>query len=36
MEDWPSLPAHIVLLLYTAIGLLTLTVVSSSFSFKCV
>lgn len=36
MDDWPQPPANIVLMLYTAIGLLTLTLVSGSYSFQCV
>jgi hypothetical protein len=36
MDDWPAPPAHLVLMLYTLIGVLTLSVVSGSYAFQCV
>ena len=35
MEDWPAPPAHIVLMLYTLVAILTLCIVSSKFPFQC-
>lgn len=36
MTDWPTLPAHIILMFYTMVGILTLSIVSSRHSFQCV
>lgn len=36
MTDWPAPPVHFVLVLYTLIGVLVLSLVSSSYSFECV
>ena len=35
-KDWPLPPPHVVLMLYTLVGVLALSVVSSSYSFQCV
>lgn len=36
MTDWPAPPAHVILMLYTLIGVLVLSVVSGAYSFQCV
>ena len=36
MTDWPSPPAHIILMAYTLVGILILSIVASTHSFQCV